>query len=170
MRSAKVIGLVRGLELCKYLSSLQAPASYVPFRPSLEAVLPPGWIAKESITLLAPDGLANVIASSEPLAPEIATDEYAAAQGRLLRTEFPGYVENAFEEIEMFGGRSGYLRRFEWSPPDGERVTQLQLYYVENGRGYTATATSPSTVFRQHETEIIGILLRLRISPTVDSA
>lgn len=37
------------------------------FKPQLTAPLPEGWFAKESITLLAPDGQANVIASSEPL-------------------------------------------------------------------------------------------------------
>ena len=47
------------------------------FRPTISALKPPEWFGKESITLLAPDGRANVIASSEPLAEEIDIDRYA---------------------------------------------------------------------------------------------
>ncbi len=117
------------------------------FRPQISAWLPDGWFAKESITLLAPDGQANVIVSSEPLDPSIDSYRYAEVQGTLLRQEFPGYRELVFEPTEMLGGRRGYLRRFEWKPPDGVPVTQLQMYYTEHGRGYTATATTPSNQY-----------------------
>ena len=128
------------------------------FRPTISAPLPDGWFAKESLTLLAPDGQANVIASSEPLAEEIDTDTYASVQGDLLRTEFPGYDEFSFEETQVFGGRRGYVRRFEWLPPDGVAVTQIQLYFAESGRGYTATATTPSAEFSRYELELRDIL------------
>jgi hypothetical protein len=116
------------------------------------------WYVKESVTLLAPDGQANVIASSEPLDAGIDTQTYANVQGNLLRREFPGYREHSFKPFPAFG-RQGLLRVFEWSPPDGVRVTQMQMYFAEEGRGYTATATTPATNFARFE-EIFGQILR----------
>jgi hypothetical protein len=115
------------------------------------------WFAKESVTLLAPDGQANVIASSEPLDPGIDTQTYANVQGDLLRREFPGYREHSFEPFPAFG-RQGLLRVFEWSPPDGVTVTQMQMYFAEDGRGYTATATTVATQFARFE-ELFGKIL-----------
>jgi hypothetical protein len=108
-------------------------------------------------------GQANVIASSEPLDPTIDTDGYAEAQGDLLRGEFPGYREMTFEKLQIFGSRQGYLRQFEWTPPDGQPVTQIQLYYAENGRGYTATATTPSANFPAVQVELRQLLAGLKI-------
>lgn len=127
-------------------------------------MLPSDWFGKESLTLLSPDGQANVIASSEPLDPDIDTKEYADYQGELLRSEFPHYREHDYREIEVFGGgRRGYIRQFEWTPPDGVRVMQLQLYYAEPGRGFTATATTPSSNFPRVESELRQILSGLSI-------
>jgi hypothetical protein len=133
------------------------------FRPIISADLPDGWFAKESITLLAPDGQANVIASSEPLDESIDTDAYAAVQGDLLEKEFPGFDEYTIEDSEVFGRGTGLLRRFEWVPPDGVPVMQIQLYYAESGRGYTATATTPSSQFSRYELELTRILESLLI-------
>jgi hypothetical protein len=97
---------------------------------------------KESITLLSPDAKANIIASSEPLDPGIDSLRYAEIQGQLLEEGFPGYVSEVFEPTSAFGfAAEGYLRQFQWSPPDGEPVMQYQIYYADGGRGYTATAT-----------------------------
>jgi hypothetical protein len=133
------------------------------FAPQLSAPLPEGWFAKESVTLLAPDGQANIIASSEPLDPSIDTTRYATVQGDLLFKEFPGYQQWAFEPANMFGGRQGYVRRFSWAPPDGVPITQVQLYYAEGGRGYTATATSPTPQFPRFETTFRQVLGGLQI-------
>jgi hypothetical protein len=133
------------------------------FVPCISALLPSGWLPKEQITLLAPDGQANVIASSEPLDPSIDGKRYAEIQGDLLDNEFPGYRQQTFEEMVVFGERQGFLRRFQWMPPDGVQVTQMQLYYVEDGRAYTCTATSPSTKFGRYEDEILAILKSLTI-------
>ena len=121
------------------------------FRSETSAPVPEGWFTKDSITLLSPDGQANVIASSEPLDPSIDTARYAEVQGELLTKEFPGYVEHEYRQVEVFGGREGYLRAFEWRPPDGEPVTQLQIYHASEGRGFTATATTPSAHFAEKE-------------------
>lgn len=133
------------------------------FHPAITGSLPDTWFAKESMTLLAPDGQANVMASSEPLDETIDTDQYATVQGDVLRKEFPGYREAQFERLAIFGGREGYIREFEWTPPDGVPVTQIQLYYAENGRGYTATATTPSTHFPAVEVELRQLLSGLTI-------
>jgi tetratricopeptide (TPR) repeat protein len=136
------------------------------FRGRLTAAIPDDWFVKESATVLAPDGQANVIASSEPLDPSIQTDQYASVQGDLLRNgkDFPEYEEKSFEAIPIFGGRFGYMRHFEWTPPNGDRVAQLQLYYADNGRGYTATATTPATAFPERELVLRQILAGLRIA------
>jgi hypothetical protein len=139
----------------------------------LSALLPDGWFFKESITLLAPDGRANVIASAEPLDPTIGLEQYAGVQGELLEKEFPGYRELAYEDMNVLGGREGKLRRFEWHPPPNRSnvetgpVTQLQFYYVENGRGYTATATAPSTEFGRYQLQLADILETLLLEPQV---
>jgi hypothetical protein len=135
----------------------------------LSALLPHGWYFKESITLLASDGRANVIASSEPLDPTIDVEQYAEKQGEVLEKEFPGYRQLAYESMDVFGGHKGKLRSFEWHPPPDRPeeetvpVTQLQLYYVESGRGYTATATIPSIEFEGYQLQLIDILEGLLI-------
>jgi hypothetical protein len=135
-----------------------------PFRAVLTAAVPEGWFAKDSMTLLAPDGQANIIASSEPLDPTVDTDSYATVQGDLVRKEFPEYDEKSFERVSILGGREGYMREFEWTPEDGAGVTQLQLYYAENGRGYTATATTPTHGFTDRALLLRQTLRALRIA------
>jgi hypothetical protein len=120
--------------------------------PQILTILPPDWFYKESITILAPDGGANVIASSEPISRDLDTDSYARVQGDLLKKEFPGYLELSFEPTELLGG-PGWLRVFEWNPPDGSPVSQMQVYGVKDGRGFTATATT--TLDRYGDFEIV---------------
>jgi hypothetical protein len=123
--------------------------------------VPAGWYAKESLTVMDPHGQANVIVSSEPVDSTIDSATYASIQGELLDKEFVGYYEESFEPITVFGGRSGFIRRFGWSPPDGVPVRQIQVYVVEEGRGFTATATTPLTSFERFEAtfpEVIGSL------------
>lgn len=92
-------------------------------RRRLLAEPPPGWFVKESLTLLAPDGQANVIISSEPLDRSLTTTEYADIQGGLLVREFPGFREHSYDLAVVFGVFPGYLREFSWLPPDGVEVT-----------------------------------------------
>jgi tetratricopeptide (TPR) repeat protein len=134
------------------------------FRATLTAAVPDGWFTKESTTLLAPDGQSNVIASGEPLDPSIDVAKYASVQGEALVKDFPDYTERAFDAVEILGDRRGYLREFEWTPEDGTPVTQLQLYYVEDGRGYTATATTPTAGFPERELLLREVLRGLRIA------
>jgi hypothetical protein len=133
-------------------------------KPQIEGEVPAEWLWKESMTYLAPTGRANVIASSEPLAPEIDSKTYATVQGDLLRNEFPGYVEHEFGTSEAFGLADGFVRRFEWTPPDGVTVMQLQLYAVQRGRGFTATATAAKEEFLPIESTLITVLMGLRVA------
>ena len=117
-----------------------------------------GWFAKESITVVAPDGQANVIVSTEPVDHTIDSRRYADSQGALLRAEFAGYREISHEAHPVFGGRGGFVRTFEWHPPDGVPVMQIQMYFAAAGRGYTATATTAATQFARLEADLRSIM------------
>jgi hypothetical protein len=118
---------------------------------SLGALLPRGWQFKDELTLRDPDGRANVIFSSRPADPSDADGaSLAAAEGELL-ADFPGIHQESLENIDFAGDATAMLRRFEWTPPDGKPVTQLQLYAAKNGRAYTATATSLTDNFHEYE-------------------
>lgn len=129
----------------------------------LSADVPADWFYKESMTLFAPDGQANVIASIEPLDPALTSREYAEIQGDLLRAEFPGYHEFGINPTVLYGGHQGYLRHFAWTPPDGRSVTQLQTYLAMCGSGYTATATTPTALFAIWERQLRHLLAGLRL-------
>ncbi|MBD0021232.1 MULTISPECIES: DcrB-related protein [Gordonia] len=125
--------------------------------------VPGGWFEKVSVSLFAPDGEANAIVSVEPLDESIGLDRYSAVQGDLLRQEFDDYREISFERIQLDDGTSCDLRVFSWRPPDGVPVTQMQLYYVEPGHGFTTTATTPSTQFHRFEDVFRRTLTTLRL-------
>lgn len=124
---------------------------------------PPGWLHKESITLLHPLGFANIIFSSEPVSREMDSESYATTQGDLLRKEFPGYHELEFQDFDLVGVGSGFKRMFSWVPPDGVPVTQVQIYAVRDGRGYTATATAPSDQFYTIDQILLHALRNLSV-------
>lgn len=132
----------------------------------LQPVCPEGWYFKTSVTVLAPDGQGNVIASSEPLDPSIDTDRYAMVQLDLLRAEFPAFSEHATGRLDL-DGVAAIWRRFSWTPPDGAPVTQLQLYATASGRGYTATATTLTTSWNRFEEQFHNTLRSLTISAVI---
>lgn len=126
---------------------------------SLEVTLPAGWFLKESLTLLSPDGASNVIVTAEPLDPTMTAERYAALQGARLVSEFPDYRQASFEPCVAFGRMPGFIREFSWWPRDGVPVTQLQVYAAEGGRGFTGTATAPSTVYVERAALLRELLL-----------
>lgn len=95
------------------------------------------------------EGEANVIASTEPLDGSITGEVYAEVQGDLLESEFPGYRQyGGLEQLQLEGlSDRGFLREFSWTPPDGVPVRQVQVYAVRRGRGFTATATTPESMY-----------------------
>lgn len=130
--------------------------------------VPDRWLAKESLTVMDPNGQANVIVSSEPLASDVDAERYATIQGDLLDREFAGYYEESFEETRVFGGRDGYIRRFGWQPPDGVPVRQIQVYAVEEGRGFTATATTPLANVERFQETFDAVVASLDIDHVAD--
>jgi tetratricopeptide (TPR) repeat protein len=135
------------------------------FSPTLSVPLPPDWSAKESITLTAPDGQANLVASSEPVPPDLSTHEYAEKlAAALTEEELPGYRVISFEPTVLSDGREAWMRRFEWDPPESPSISQVQLYYVADARGYTATATTPVTEVERYDLELGQLLEGLRLS------
>lgn len=150
----------------KSIASQQLSGRFVP---TLSPVVPTGWLAEEKITLLSPDGKANIIASSEPLDESVDTERYSEEQGMLLRAEVPNYDELVTCERTMFGGRAGVFRKFRWTPPDSGNVTQIQIYYAEHGRGYTATVTASASMFPAVEAVLLDVLDGLVIRNRDDS-
>lgn len=141
-----------------------------PFVRRIGVGVPDGWHAKESLTVLEPNGRANMIVSSEPIDALLDVERYVAIQGELLDRQFTGYYEESLEPAEVFGGRSGYIRRFGWSPPDGVPVRQIQVYAVEDGRGFTATATAPLHATPGFETEFTELIASLDIANVADDS
>jgi hypothetical protein len=148
------------------LNQAASKAAAQNIRPQITAQMPGEWFSKENITILAPDGQANVMASSEPLSLDVDAARYAEVQCEMLRCEFPGYKELFFDSALIFGNRIGYVHHFQWTPPDGVSVTQMQIYYTENSRGYTATATTRTVFFERYKQQLQEILDSLRIGQT----
>jgi len=135
------------------------------FESELTLPLPPDWVARDTLTLVSPDGRANVTASSEPVDPDTTTEQFATSIGASLADgQFPGYHEISSGPTDTVDGEPAWLRRFDWSPPDSERVSQLQLYFARGGRVYTLTATSTADdnrMFEQMLTEMLrSVVLR----------
>ena len=125
--------------------------------------LPTGWAVKHSITLVAPEGDANVIASSEPVPDGMTTEEYAASQRLRLEQDFPGFRQLHSESITLVDDRPAWLRVFAWEPPDQTPVTQVQMYAVLGGRGYTATATTTSEQYPRHQVELTQLIRSISV-------
>jgi hypothetical protein len=147
--------------------AVYTPSEPTRTRSSIQLDMPHGWFFKESYTLIAPDGRANVIASSEPVEPSMTTEEYASVQGEILDREFEGYEQHGDLEAFAVSGVEGYaiLREFSWTPEVGEPVTQLQLYAVRRGRGFTATATTPTSDVERFRSALYDVLGSLVVVP-----
>jgi hypothetical protein len=140
------------------------------FITGMSVPLPDGWTVEESLTLVHPQREANVIASTEPMDGAQTVKDYAVAQGEILRREFAGYQEVSLEEFShAFGRGSGWIRRFSWTPPDGVPIEQLQVYYTEAGRSFTATATAQASDFERLEPLLRDALQGLTITDQASS-
>jgi hypothetical protein len=127
------------------------------YKPTLVALLPDDWFAKESITLLSEDGAANVIASTEFIDPQWDSKQYADVYAQQLVDQFPGYRELSYGPFTCLGNRPGYTRQFEWMSDKG-LVMQRQLYFAEKGTGWVVTATTTSTSYREMQSQLIQVL------------
>ena len=119
----------------------------------LRVAVPAGWTVKESYTVRSPGGQAVVLVWREPLSSDLTTERYAETQHILMRREFSGFEQHDLTEVALSCGPA-LLRTFSWTPPDGVRVTQRQLYFVSGRTAYTATATATSSEFAR-----VGVVL-----------
>jgi hypothetical protein len=131
----------------------------------LAGSVPSSWTHKEQVSFVAGDGRANVIFSSEPLAATVDAKEYAETQQSLLESEFPGFIGRGQLEPFAIDGieASGWFREFSWRPPDGEPVSQMQIYGARVGRGWTATATAHTADFEEFRQVFLDILRNLAV-------
>jgi tetratricopeptide (TPR) repeat protein len=130
---------------------------------------PQEWTIKESLTMVAPDNAANVIASVESVDREMTTADYADTIVHGV-TELPEYKELGFGPSPVFGERPGLMRRFSWRPEDGEPVTQIQAYLVEGGRAYLATATTSTDAFEEMQLQLEQMLAGLVVARSEPAA
>ena len=142
--------------------------------PRIEFDIPEGWQFKEEITVVRDPQSANrpsvnLIVSSEPTETGLGAEELARSMAAQLQQEFPAYRELVLEPMDIFDGRPGWLRRFEWEPERGRRITQLQAYYTENGRAYMATATVESDEFPAQRDELLKVLGSLTLRERGDA-
>lgn len=132
---------------------------------ALTALIQKDWLFKESITLLGSSGKANVIVRSEPVNSDVDTSSYAESQRQAISKNFYRYEEFTYENMSLNGRYDGFVQVFEWTPDNGERVRQMQFYYVNNSRGYTATATARKQDYEEQEMELVAIINTLSFGP-----
>lgn len=72
--------------------------------PRLDLTAPPGWLVKESVTLSAPDGLASIIVSSEPVEPSVDSRDYAEQTREAQRREYADYVDGRLTSLAASAG------------------------------------------------------------------
>jgi hypothetical protein len=128
------------------------------YKPGLTALIPDGWLVRETLELASPEEKAYIIASGYVAPPETTPEQYAKAQGDLLRDRLRDFEELSLEETTLPNGHSAFVRSFRWTSPDDERIAELQLYTVENGRGVVATARGLAAGFDELEPRLREIL------------
>lgn len=135
------------------------------FRPGLTALIPEGWVVRESIQLASAEQNAYVVASVDVLARGTTAEQYAGQYEEQLRRRLPGYEEVLVETVELPQARSGFLRKFRWAPPEGEPITELQMYVVENGRVIVSTARAAEEAFDELEPQLRDLLAGIGFGP-----
>jgi hypothetical protein len=143
-------GLVEGDEVNTFTSEMVVP-------------LPPGWAARDSATFTAPDGLSNLIVSSEPLDRTPTAREYA--DGPLSDLQgLNEFEELSFERVELPGGVEGYVRRYTWINDDVP-ISQFLAHFVVGDRGYTASGTSLKGV-PETEAQLLQLVQAIAVQPS----
>ena len=135
------------------------------FHGRLSALVPPGWLAAEVIHLKSPTGGSRLVVASEPVGQSMDAAQFARNRGEALARSSDTYRELEFTAAEMFDGRQGYLRRYELTGPGTSPMTHIELYCVEGGRAYVATAMMPVSESDSPEWDMRRILAGLRIEP-----
>lgn len=145
-------------QLRQWLAEVVDVSASDPSEPLDGLLLPDPWRVTEDRedrrpSLLSPDRRANILFKVESLAPGIGSQEYATQVALLFPGRFDEYRVLAFAPLEIAGGRTAYLRRFEHRADIGP-VTQIQLTYADGGKGFLLTGTTRSADFAQQEARI----------------
>lgn len=94
------------------------------------------------------------------------TDALRFAKGTEKQTlrSFNAYRQLSLEPAPAFGDGQGYVRRFQWRDKEiAEDIILIQVYYVENGYEFTATAAARASNFEKFKPQLQRILDNLRI-------
>jgi hypothetical protein len=134
-----------------------------PFRSDLTALIPSGWLVRESIELASVDDNAYVTAAVDAVDPKTTAHQLAERYATVLSKQLSGYEEIRIDEADLPGGRSAVVRKFRWTPPSGEPVEELQMYAVQDGRGVVATAMARETGFDELEPKLRELLAGIGI-------
>ena len=140
-----------------------APTGVTQYRASLTALVPAGWLVRESLELAAPGAKARVGASGDYLDEATDLDEYARRYAELLE-RLPGYEELGLEEVSGATGERALLRRFRWTPEGGDAISELQLYSLAAGRGICATASALESDLPSLEAQLREVLRAISVA------
>ena len=138
-------------------------------RPRLRAEAPDGFEFKESLTILAPDGQMNVIASSGAAGRGGRCAALRRPPGRPPRTQVPGLSGAALRAAGRVRRPSGLRALVPVAAPTGGRAPagardpDAGLLRVAR-RGYTATATVPSFLLERWRPVMEEVMRSLRLA------
>jgi hypothetical protein len=132
--------------------------------------LPESWTVtgegEDSIDITAADSRAIVRVKIDYSFENDALRLAKETEKRMLR-RFNAYRQLSLESAQAFGNEQGYVRRFQWRNKEiAEDIILIQVYYVENGYGFTATAGARASNFEKLKPQLQQILDNLRIKYT----
>jgi uncharacterized protein YjbI with pentapeptide repeats len=136
------------------------------FRRLLVRHLPSGWRNIPDpfgITLESPGEDAHLYAES--VAYDGTAKEYADEYEQDFKLNYPGFRQYQFMPITMLGGRPAYMRRYGAEGDKFPFENYIDVYYVEQGRGYVFVLTSYSQGWPLFQRDFRKILNTLRVKP-----
>lgn len=138
------------------------------FRRLLVNHLPPGWTNVPDpfgITLASPGEDAHVYGESVALPEGMDAEEYAHQYDEDFERNYPGFRQYEFHAITMLGGRRGYVRRYGAKGDKFPYEISIDVYYVEQGRGYVFVLNSYAEGWPLFQRDFRKILRTLRVQP-----
>lgn len=143
------------------------PVRLKEFRRLLVNHLPTGWKMVPDpfgITLASSADEAHVYGESIPLPPGMKVGEYARQYDQDFKENYPRFRQYAFGPVALLGGRRGYVRRYGAEGDKGYE-TSIDLYYVEDGRGYVFVATANAERWPLFQRDFRKLFRTLRVKP-----
>lgn len=130
--------------------------------------LPEGWTVTEegnhSIEITSPDNRATVRVGFDASFAETDVLRFAKRKEKQLLRSFNAYRELSLQQAQVFGNKQGYVRRFQWRSKEiAEEVILIEVYYIDKGYEFTATAAARASNFEKLKPQLQRILDNLRI-------